>query len=139
MAKKAATPTTVTLKHLAAAIAEDQERSKKKAEEILSDLVGRITKHLKKGERIRIVGLGILQVRSRAARMGRNPATGEAIEIKASKKVAFRAAQELKEAIGPRRPRSIIVRHCGPVTRPRMALFIVESVASTPPHLSVCP
>jgi DNA-binding protein HU-beta len=77
MAKKAATPATITLKHLAAAI----------------------TKHLKKGERIRIVGLGILQVRKRAARMGRNPATGEAIQIKASKKVAFRAAKELKEAV----------------------------------------
>ena len=58
-----------------------------------------IVKHLKKGERIRIGGLGILQVRKRAARMGRNPATGEAIQIKASKKVAFRASKELKEAI----------------------------------------
>ena len=58
-----------------------------------------MTKHLKKGDRIRIVGLGILQVRKRAARMGRNPATGEAIKIKASKKVAFRAAKDLKEAI----------------------------------------
>ena len=45
------------------------------------------------------VGLGVLQVRKRAARMGRNPATGEPIEIKASKKVAFRAAKELKEAV----------------------------------------
>ena len=99
MAKKAATPTTVTLKHLAAAIAEEQELSKKQAEAILGDLVGGITKHLKKGERVRIVGLGILQVRKRAARMGRNPATGEAIQIKASKKVAFRAAKELKEAV----------------------------------------
>jgi DNA-binding protein HU-beta len=43
--------------------------------------------------------LGILQVRKRAARMGRNPATGEPIQIKASKKVAFRAAKELKEAV----------------------------------------
>ena len=58
-----------------------------------------IVKHLKKGERIRIGGLGILQVRKRAARMGRNPATGEQIQIKASKKVAFRASKELKEAI----------------------------------------
>jgi DNA-binding protein HU-beta len=58
-----------------------------------------ITKHLKKGERVKISGLGILQVRKRAARMGRNPATGEAIKIKASKKVAFRAAKDLKEAI----------------------------------------
>ena len=99
MAKKAATPTTITLKHLAAAIADEQELSKKQAEAILTDLVTMITTHLKKGERIRIVGLGILQVRKRAARMGRNPATGEQIEIKASKKVAFRASKELKEAV----------------------------------------
>ena len=99
MAKKAASPATVTLKHLAAALADDHELSKKAAEAILTDMVGKITKHLKKGERIRIVGLGILQVRKRAARMGRNPATGEAIHIKASKKVAFRAAKELKEAV----------------------------------------
>ena len=99
MAKKAATPATVTLKHLAAALAEEHELSKKQAEAILGDLVTRITKHLKKGDRIRIVGLGILQVRKRAARMGRNPATGEQIQIKASKKVAFRAAKELKEAV----------------------------------------
>ena len=99
MAKKAASPATITLKHLAAALSEDHEMSKKAAETLLTDLVDRITKHLKKGERIRIVGLGILQVRKRAARMGRNPATGEAIHIKASKKVAFRAAKELKKAV----------------------------------------
>jgi len=99
MAKKAATPATITLKHLAAALAEEHELSKKAAEAILTDMVGKIAKHLKKGERIRIVGLGILQVRKRAARMGRNPATGEPIQIKASKKVAFRAAKELKEAV----------------------------------------
>ena len=55
--------------------------------------------HLKKGERVKIAGLGILQVRNRAARMGRNPATGEPIQIKASKKVAFRPTKELKMAI----------------------------------------
>ena len=99
MAKKAATPTTVTLKHLAAAISEDHEMSKKQTEAVLGDLVTKVTKHLKKGDRIRIVGLGILQVRKRAARTGRNPATGEPIQIKASKKVAFRAAKELKEAV----------------------------------------
>ena len=98
MAGKTASPT-VTLKHLAASLAEDNELSKKQAEAILGGLVGNIVKHLKKGERIRIVGLGILQVRKRAARMGRNPATGEAIKIKASKKVAFRVAKELKEAV----------------------------------------
>jgi len=96
---KAPTPTTVTLKHLAAALAEAHEMSKKQAEAVLGDFVGNIVKHLKKGERIRIGGLGILQVRKRAARIGRNPATGEQIQIKASKKVAFRASKELKESI----------------------------------------
>jgi len=98
MAAKATSPT-VTLKHLAANIAEEHELAKKKAEEILGNMVELVVKHLKKGDRIRIGGLGILQVRKRAARMGRNPATGEPIKIKASKKVAFRAAKELKEAV----------------------------------------
>jgi DNA-binding protein HU-beta len=89
----------VTLKHLAANVAEDHEMPKKQAETVLGSMVDLIVKHLKKGDRIRIAGLGILVVRKRAARMGRNPATGEAIKIKASKKVAFRAAKELKEAI----------------------------------------
>jgi DNA-binding protein HU-beta len=99
MAKKAAAPVTVTLKHLAATLSEEHEMSKKQAELMLTDLVSNVTKHLKKGDRIRIVGLGILQVRKRAARVGRNPATGEQIHIKASKKVAFRASKELKEAV----------------------------------------
>jgi DNA-binding protein HU-beta len=73
--------------------------TKKQANAIMDDLVVLVTKQLKKGTRIRLNGLGILQVRKRAARMGRNPATGEAIKIKASKKVAFRAAKELKKAI----------------------------------------
>jgi DNA-binding protein HU-beta len=90
---------TVTLKHIAASVAEEHEITKKHAETVLGDMIGLVVKHLKKGDRIRIVGLGILTVRKRAARMGRNPATGEAIKIKASKKVAFRAAKELKEAI----------------------------------------
>ena len=95
---KAATPT-VTLKHLAAALASDHEMAKKQSEAILNDLVTMMVKHLKKGDRIRIGGFGILQVRKRAARMGRNPATGEPIQIKASKKVAFRATKGLKMAV----------------------------------------
>ena len=90
---------TVTLRHLGAALAEVHEMPKKQANALLEDFVGMITKHLKKGARIRMSGLGILQVRKRAARMGRNPATGESIKIKASKKVAFRAAKELKEQV----------------------------------------
>ena len=93
------TTPTVTTKHLAYALAEQHQLSKKQGLEMMEDLVGMITKHLKKGERVKIAGLGILQVRNRAARMGRNPTTGEAIQIKASKKVAFRATKELKMAI----------------------------------------
>jgi DNA-binding protein HU-beta len=96
---KASAQATVTLKHLAAALADSHDIAKKQAEAVLGDLVTLATRHLKKGDKIRLTGLGILQVRKRAARMGRNPATGEAIKIKASKKVAFRPAKELKEAV----------------------------------------
>jgi DNA-binding protein HU-beta len=90
---------TVTLRHMAANLAESHELPKKQVMTVLEDLVAMMTKHLKRGDRIRIGGLGVLVVRKRPARMGRNPATGEAIKIKASKKVAFRAAKELKESI----------------------------------------
>ena len=99
MAKSTTAPT-VTLKNIAVELAEKHELSKKVANEILDDLVAELVKNLKKGNRIRMAGLGILQVRKRAARMGRNPATGEAIKIPAKKKIAFRAAKELKEAVG---------------------------------------
>ena len=95
---KAAQPS-VTLKHLAAGLAADHDMAKKRSETILSDFVGMIVKHLKKGDRIRISGLGILQVHKRAARMGRNPATQQPMKIKAGRRVAFRAAKELKEAV----------------------------------------
>ncbi len=105
MATKAATKTaavkveTVSTRQLGAQLAEKHELSQKLANAIIEDVIGLITKHLKKGARIRLNGLGILVVRKRGPRMGRNPATGEAIKIKASKKVAFRASKELKEAI----------------------------------------
>src|ERR1700686_1429279 len=98
-AKKPGAQATVTLKHLAANLAETHEMSKKQTEAVLGDLVGLVTKHLKKGDRIRIGGLGLPQVRQRAGRMGRHPATGGPTQIKASKKVAFRAAKELKESV----------------------------------------
>jgi DNA-binding protein HU-beta len=62
-------------------------------------LVDGVTRHLKQGDRVRIGGLGTLEVRQREARTGRNPATGEMMQIAASKKVAFRPAKELKEAV----------------------------------------
>lgn len=99
-AAKSTTAPTVTLKQIAAVLAEKHELTKKQANQITDELVEHLVKNLKKGNRIRIAGLGILQVKKRAARMGRNPATGEAIKIPAKKKIAFRAAKELKEAVG---------------------------------------
>jgi DNA-binding protein HU-beta len=96
---KAAAPATVTLKQMAAGLAESHDLPAKQLEAVLSDLVALATKHLRSGDRLRLTGLGILEVRSRAARMGRNPATGEAIKIAASRKIAFRASKELKEAV----------------------------------------
>jgi DNA-binding protein HU-beta len=91
---------TVTLKNIAADLADKFEMPKKQMNQVMEDLVAHLVKNLKKGNRIRIAGFGILQVRKRAARMGRNPATGEAISIPAKKKIAFRASKELKETVG---------------------------------------
>lgn len=101
-AKTAAAPAvvnTVTLKQLASELAERHELQKKQADTLMADVIGMLVDHLKSGDRLRIGGLGILEVKNRPERMGRNPATGEAIQIKASRKIAFRAAKELKEAI----------------------------------------
>ena len=89
----------LTLRHIAERLSEIHEVPKRQASEMLTQVVELIAKSLKKGEKIRLTGLGILQVRKRAARTGRNPQTGEPIKIKASKKIAFRPAKELKEAI----------------------------------------
>ncbi len=97
-AKPASSPV-VTLKHLAATLSDRHDMPRKQAETMLSELFSTVVDHLKEGERVRIGGLGIIEVKNRPARMGRNPATGAAIQIKASKKVAFRAAKELKDAI----------------------------------------
>ena len=96
---KAAPQATITLKQMAAELAESHDLPKKQAEAVLGDLMTLATRHLQNGNKIRLTGLGMLQVQSRPARMGRNPGTGETIEIKASKKIAFRAAKELKGAV----------------------------------------
>jgi DNA-binding protein HU-beta len=95
--KKAAE--TVTLKTVFEQLAAGHDLSKKLAQSLLTDFVARVTGILKNGDRVRMSGLGIIEVKDRPARMGRNPATGAAVQIAASKKVAFRAAKELKEAV----------------------------------------
>jgi DNA-binding protein HU-beta len=93
------TASVLTLRNIAERLSEMHEVPKRQANEMLTQVVEMIAKSLKKGEKIRLTGLGILQVRKRAARMGRNPQTGEPVKIKASKKIAFRAAKDLKESI----------------------------------------
>ncbi len=97
--KSTATGAIVTLKQIAADLANKHDVPKKTAEAVLSDLVGETARHVKRGAKVRIPGLGILMVKKTKARMGRNPATGETIKIAAKKKVAFRVAKDLKEAV----------------------------------------
>lgn len=98
-AAKKALPPVLTIKHLAAEMSDAHEMPKKQTEEFLADFIDRMGGYLKKGKKLRVAGFGILQVRHRAARWGRNPATGERIRIKASKKVAFRPSKDLKERV----------------------------------------
>ena len=91
--------TTITLRQIAAQLAEAHSMQKNQAEAVMTHFVRLVTDHLKAGERLRIGGLGILEVKNRPARTGRNPATGAPIQIAASTKVAFRPAKELKEAV----------------------------------------
>ncbi|GJL84281.1 MAG: DNA-binding protein [Micavibrio sp.] len=90
---------TITLKQVAAELADKHDMSKKDTTELLEGMVDSFVEHLQGGERVRIPGLGILQVKQMKARMGRNPATGEQIQIPAKKKVAFRIAKDLKDKL----------------------------------------
>jgi DNA-binding protein HU-beta len=65
----------------------------------LDALVKSVTKALKKGDSVSLVGFGTFSVRNRAARTGRNPRTGQSIRIKASKNPAFKAGKALKDAV----------------------------------------
>jgi DNA-binding protein HU-beta len=88
----------VTLKHFAATLAPERRLTEHQNQALLEDLIGLITKFLKKSERITITGFGILQVRKRAPRMCRSLATGEAI-IEASEKAAFRSPRRAEVTI----------------------------------------
>ena len=98
-AAKPAAQATISLKQVAAELATAHDLQKKQAEAMMTGLVELMVEHLKKGDRLRLNGLGILQVRHSAARAGRNPATGEAIQIAAKKKIAFRPSKELKDEL----------------------------------------
>lgn len=80
-------------------LADKTGQSKKDAAAYLESFVETLTGLLKKGEKINITGLGIFKVADRKAREGRNPRTGETIQIPASKKLRFTASKVMKEAV----------------------------------------
>ena len=84
---------------LVAAIAEKAELSKKDAEAALKAFIDVVSEELKKGEKVQLVGFGTFEVSERAAREGRNPQTGETMEIKASKTPKFKAGKALKDMV----------------------------------------
>ena len=84
---------------LIAAIANRTELSKKDAEKALKAFTEVVEEELKKGEKIQLVGFGTFEVSERAAREGRNPQTGETMQIAASKSPKFKAGKALKDAI----------------------------------------
>ena len=84
---------------LIAAIADKAELSKKDSEKALKALTETIVSQLQKGEKVQIVGFGTFEVSERAAREGRNPHTGAAMKIEASKAPKFKAGKALKDAL----------------------------------------
>ena len=86
---------------LIAKLAETAELDKAQAGRVVDGVLSTIAEALKAGDKVSLQGLGIFEVSDRAARQGRNPATGEAIQIPASKSVKFRPTKSLKDAITP--------------------------------------
>ena len=84
---------------LISAIAQSAELSKKDAENALAAAINAISKALAEGDKVQIVGFGTFEVRERASRTGKNPRTGETIEIAASKVPAFKAGKPLKDLV----------------------------------------
>ena len=84
---------------LVASVAEVAELTKKDAEKAVNAVFARVQKALVEDDKVQIIGFGTFEVRTRAARKGRNPQTGETIEIPASKNPVFKAGKALKEAV----------------------------------------
>ena len=84
---------------LIAAVAEQASLSKKDADKAVSAVIASISNALAEGDKVQLVGFGTFEVRTREARIGKNPRTGEEIEIAASKVPAFKAGKPLKDAV----------------------------------------
>ena len=84
---------------LVASVTDVAELTKKDAEKAVNAVFASVQKALVEDDKVQIIGFGTFEVRTRAARKGRNPQTGETIEIPASKNPVFKAGKALKEAV----------------------------------------
>lgn len=84
---------------LIASVAEKAELSKKDAEKAVSALLESVTETLQAGDRIALTGFGTFEVKERAARTGKNPRTGEPVQIAAARVPVFKAGKVLKDAV----------------------------------------
>lgn len=89
----------MTKKELIGKMSEDAGISKQNAEKAFNSLIEGITESLKNGEEVRIIGFGTFAVKERAAREGRNPSTGEPLQIPATKVPRFTPGKNLKEEV----------------------------------------
>ena len=89
----------MTKVELIAAVANEANLTKKDAEAAVNGALNAITNALKEGDKVTLVGFGTFEVRERPARKGRNPRTGETMEIAASKNPAFKAGKALKDSV----------------------------------------
>ena len=89
----------MTKTDLISAVAAESGMTKKDADKAINAVIDAISGALKKGDKVQLVGFGTFEVRNRAAREGKNPATGAAIKIAATKVPAFKAGKSLKDAV----------------------------------------
>ena len=86
-------------RELIAAVAEKAEVSKKEAEAVVKATFDTITAAMVAGDKVQLIGFGTFETRARAARKGKNPRTGEAVKIPASKAVSFKVGKALKDSL----------------------------------------
>ncbi|WP_201786452.1 HU family DNA-binding protein [Neomoorella mulderi] len=84
---------------LVASVAEKTDLTKKDAEKVVSAVLASIEEALAQGDKVQLVGFGTFEIKERAARVGRNPRTGEEIEIAATRVPVFKAGKALREAV----------------------------------------
>lgn len=89
----------MTKAELVERVAKDSDVSKALAERVLNSITGSLERCLKKGDKITLTGFGTFSVNKRKARTGRNPQTGQVIQIKATRVPRFKAGKSLKDAV----------------------------------------